>query len=97
MPAAAHAKGLVGDALWDIVNPLLPRPATRAKGGRPRVPDRAVLAGIIYVLRTGIPWNMLPAGNMLPAEFGCSGVTWAEPFAGVASWNGRRPASGDGC
>ncbi len=68
-PAAAHAKGLFSDALWDIVNPLLPRPATRAKGARPRVPDRAVLAGIVYVLRTGIPWNMLPA------EFGCSGVT----------------------
>ena len=91
-PAAAHAKRLVSDALlWGIVNPLLPRSATRAKGGRPRVPDRAVLAGIVYVLRTGIPWNMLPA------EFGCSRVTWVEPFAGVTSWNGRGPASGDGC
>ncbi|CAA9463393.1 MAG: hypothetical protein AVDCRST_MAG12-8 [uncultured Rubrobacteraceae bacterium] len=82
---------MVGDALWESVSPLLPTPATRAKGGRPRAPDRAALAGIVYVLRTGIPWNMLPA------DFGCSGVTWAEPFAGVASGNGREPASGDGC
>ena len=63
---------MVGDALWESVSPLLPTPATRAKGGRPRIPDRAVLAGILYVLRTGIPWNMLPA------EFGNRAVPVGE-------------------
>jgi transposase len=38
--------------------------------GRPRVPDRAVLTGILFVLRSGLPWQMLPK------EMGCgSGST----------------------
>jgi len=38
--------------------------------GRPRVPDRAALTGILFVLRTGMPWQMLPL------EMGCgSGST----------------------
>jgi transposase len=39
------------------------------ESGRPRIPDRSALEGIVYVLRSGIPWRMLPK------EFGCSGVT----------------------
>ena len=33
---------------------------TYPKGGRPRVSDRAALTGILFVLKTGIPWEMLP-------------------------------------
>ena len=53
---------LVSDELWAVIEPELPRPKRRArwKGGRPRVPDRACLAGIIFVLKTGIPWEYLP-------------------------------------
>lgn len=61
---------LVSDALWVVIEPLLPVIPVRAKGGRPRVPDRAALTGILFVLLTGIPWEMLPR------EMGCgSGVT----------------------
>lgn len=64
------AKSLVSDALWEIIEPLLPVEAPKPKGGRPRVPDRAALTGIIFVLKSGIPWEMLPQ------EMGCgSGVT----------------------
>ena len=64
------SKPLLPDDLWAIVAPLLPPEPPKPKGGRPRVPDRAALTGIIFVLRSGIPWEMLPQ------EMGCgSGVT----------------------
>lgn len=63
------AKVLVDDALWELIEPHLPRPKPR-RTGRPRVPDRAALTGIVFVLQTGIPWEYLPR------QMGCgSGVT----------------------
>jgi transposase len=56
---------LVTDHLWQAIQPLLPAPAARY-GGRPRVDDRAALAGIVYQLRTGVPWRLLPT-----RELGC--------------------------
>lgn len=64
------AKPLVSDELWEIIAPLLPAEPPKPQGGRPRVPDRATLIGIIFVLKSGISWEMLPQ------EMGCgSGVT----------------------
>ena len=50
----------IPDDLWEAIEPLLPRARPKPKGGRPRVPDRAALGGIIFVLRTGTPWRLLP-------------------------------------
>ena len=65
------AKELVPDELWAIIAPLLPpHRALPGKRGRPPVPDREALSGILFVLRSGIPWEMLPK------EMGCgSGMT----------------------
>ena len=45
------------DAQWQILQPLLPRPG---RMGRPRADDRRTLNGILYVLRTGCRWDILP-------------------------------------
>jgi transposase len=64
------AKPLVPDELWEIVEPLLPQHPPRPRGGRTPVDDRACFAGILFVLKTGIAWEDLPA------EMGCgSGMT----------------------
>jgi transposase len=61
---------LVPDDLWEAIEPLLPKEPPKPRGGRPRVPDRAALGGIVFVLRTGCPWRLLPK------ELGCgSGAT----------------------
>ena len=53
-------KPLVSDDLWAAVAPLLPPRKPRPKGGRKPLDDRALLSGILFVLRSGIPWRMLP-------------------------------------
>src|SRR5262245_41420694 len=54
------AKKRVTEALWKAIAPLLPERQPSPKGGRPPVSDRACLEGIIFVLKTGMPWQMLP-------------------------------------
>ena len=63
---------LVPDGLWERVAPLLPPPKPRRYRypGRRPIEDRAALAGIVFVLKTGITWNQLPTSLV-----GCSGVT----------------------
>ncbi len=64
------SKSLIPDELWETIEPLLPPEPPKPKGGRPRVPDRACLTGIVFVLRSGLPWELLPQ------ELGCgSGMT----------------------
>ena len=53
-------KQRVTESLWEAIAPLLPEPEPSPTGGRPPVPNRACLEGIIFVLRTGIPWQELP-------------------------------------
>ena len=56
-----HADLLPG-RLWELVELFIPAPKAKPKGGRPRVPDRNCLTGILFVLPSGIPWEMLPQG-----------------------------------
>ena len=64
------AQPLVTDDLWAAVEPLIPKRPPRPKGGRPPVDDRQALTGVLFVLKTGIPWEYLPP------EMGCgSGMT----------------------
>ncbi|WP_155648206.1 IS5 family transposase [Burkholderia cepacia] len=64
-------KELIDDELWSLIEPLLPKraPRNRRYAGRKPTPDRAVLTGIVFVLRSGIAWNLLPQ------EMGCGSGT----------------------
>jgi len=64
------AKPLLSESLWELIEPLLPPDPPKPQGGRPRVPNRQALMGILFILRTGCPWEYLPQ------ELGCgSGMT----------------------
>jgi transposase len=65
------AKPLISDELWKTIEPYLPvKPRRKCHPGRKVLPARACLNGIIFVLMSGIPWEMLPQ------EMGCgSGMT----------------------
>jgi transposase len=59
--ADALASRIVPDELWRVVQTLLPPAKVRPQGGgRPRVDDRAVFAGVVFVLTSGSSWRQLP-------------------------------------
>jgi transposase len=68
------AKPLLPDDLWAILQPLLPPPKPRRfhHAGRKRLDDRKALTGILFVLKTGIPWEYLP----IEMGCGCGMTCW---------------------
>jgi transposase len=56
------SQALIDDAIWARLEPLLPKRRVKRghRHGRTPIPDRAILTGILFVLRSGIPWQMLP-------------------------------------
>jgi transposase len=63
-------KPMVSDELWTLIEPLIPvKPRRFMHPGRLPREARNCLAGILFVLFTGIPWEYLPR------EFGCCGMT----------------------
>jgi transposase len=63
------SKLLVPDELWALVEPLLPKHPYVPGVGKPRVDDRVCFTGILFLLKTGIPWEDFPQ------EMGCCGMT----------------------
>lgn len=61
------ANELVSEELWELIEPLLPqaKPRRLRYPGRKPLDRRRVLTGILFVLKSGIPWEMLPK------EMGC--------------------------
>ncbi|WP_374939602.1 IS5 family transposase [Streptomyces sp. UH6] len=70
---------IVSDELWSLIEPLLPEPGPKLVAGRPRVPDRQALCGILCVLHTGIQWEYLPQ----ELGFGSGMTCWRR----LAAWN----------
>ncbi|WSM29653.1 IS5 family transposase [Streptomyces sp. NBC_00271] len=70
---------IVSDELWSLIEPLLPAPGPKLVEGRPRVPDRQAVCGILFVLHTGIQWEYLPQ----ELGFGSGMTCWRR----LAAWN----------
>jgi transposase len=68
------ARPILPDDLWKRLEPLIPSPKenryVQFAGRKPSEPRR-VLAGILFVLRTGIPWRWLPATSDFPSGYTC--------------------------
>ncbi|MBV8416813.1 MAG: transposase [Verrucomicrobia bacterium] len=54
------AKPILDETLWAVPELLFPLDPPRSRGGRARLPHRQVFTGILFVLRSGIPWELLP-------------------------------------
>lgn len=56
------AKPILDDRLWEIIEPLLPPPKRRRRRypGRKPIGHRQALSAILFVLKTGLPWEHLP-------------------------------------
>jgi len=64
---------VVSDGLWERIEPLLPKRERRFRyPGRKPLDDRRVLAGVLFVLHTGIAWEHLPQ----ELGFGCGMTCW---------------------
>jgi transposase len=50
----------ISDELWNMICNLLPEEKRNNTIGRPAVPFRKIMNGILYILRTGCQWKMLP-------------------------------------
>jgi transposase len=92
---------LVPDDLWEAIEPLLPKELPKPKGGRPCIADRAALAGIVFVLRTGCPWRLLPPQLSCGSGTTCwrrrrdwqtAGV-WERLHTSLLNWLGGEAAS----
>ena len=79
---------LLTDAQWEKIRPLLPHRPPRPRGGRPPSPDRKVLEGILWILRSGARWQDLPEEFPSPATCWRRWVTCSRPTTG-----GRSPSA----
>jgi transposase len=63
----------IPDALWERIDLVIPIYKSSRKGGRPRLPMRNVVGGILYVLATGCQWKAMPkqfgSGSAIHAYF----------------------------
>jgi len=77
---------LLTEAQWEKIRPLLPKPRQRPKGGRPRVNDRKVLEGILWILRSGARWCDLPEEFPSPSTCWRRLRDWEEQEVWVNIW-----------
>ena len=85
-------QAIVSDTLWRRIEPLLPRPKARNRhrqyAGRKPSDPRQILTGIVFALRTGVPWEHLPATREWPS--GQTWLRWLRRGQRAGGWNRLR-------
>ena len=65
---------ILSEQLWHCIEPLLPKNKKRRNvqyAGRKPSEARKVMTGILFVLKTGVPWKSLPATSDFPSGHTC--------------------------
>ena len=77
---------LLTDAQWTKIEPLLPRPRKRPRGGRPPAANRRVLEGLLWILRSGARWQDLPGEFPSPSTCWRRLRDWEEQGVWLRIW-----------
>ena len=73
------ARMMLSDAQWNIIDAILPKSKIKGSPGRPRLNDRLVIEGILWIHRTGAPWRDLPP------DFG----PWPTVYSRFRRWSAK--------
>jgi transposase len=71
---------------WQRIEPLLPKLRKTKRGGRPWAENRAVLEGILWILRTGARWKDLPSEYPSPSTCWRRLKLWEEQDVWLDIW-----------
>ena len=76
----------LNDDQWALIADCFPHPPTTSWGGRPRVPPRACLEGILWILVSGARWKDLPERYPSPSTCWRRLKEWTESGAFQEAW-----------
>ena len=82
-----QSEPLLSEKQWLRIEPLLPQPKASAKGGRPPAANRAVVEGILWVLKTGARWRDLPPQYPSPSTCWRRLRDWEEQDVWLQVWH----------
>ena len=80
-------KPYLSDSQWLLIADLFPDPPVGPQGGRPWVPPRPCLEGILWVLFTGAGWKDLPERYPSPATCWRRHRDWTRSGVFRAAWD----------
>ena len=79
-------KPFLSDEQWLLIADLFPHPLVAPQGGRPRVPPRPCLEGILWILASGARWQDLPERYPSPATCWRRLSEWTDAGVFLAAW-----------
>lgn len=82
----ANPKPFLSDEAWEKIEPFLPVKKPGRKGGRPGADNRAVMEGILWILKTGARWQDLPDRYPSPSTCWRRLKQWEEQGVWLDVW-----------